>query len=242
MEKWLQEALDKEDDEMFSNLKYTRQCLVYLKLLAKEYNLPFEETKNMIDRFFVNYLNLYETNPKEVSRILKENNFKERSALHEMLYTFLDNEDSAYLERAPFVNSIKKENGIYNIETKLGRISLKKASNHFMMTPSRFIFKKTLTGMCFDRTTEFINTNPEYEAIVSYLPNVFAGGYYHAYAKKDDIIVDPACNGIFFNGTGEIIEEGKIIYQTTAEELKNESDDYDYPKLLVAAIKNSRKK
>lgn len=126
MEKWLQEALDKEDDEMFSNLKYTRQCLVYLKLLAKEYNLPFEETKNMIDRFFVNYLNLYETNPKEVSRILKENNFKERSALHEMLYTFLDNEDSAYLERAPFVNSIKKENGIYNIETKLGRISLKK--------------------------------------------------------------------------------------------------------------------
>ena len=49
-------------------------------------------------------------------------------------------------------------------------------------------------------------------------------------------------SGIFFNGTGEIIEEGKIIYQTTAEELKNESDDYDYPKLLVAAIKNSRKK
>lgn len=242
MEVWLQESLDKEADEMFTNLEYTRRSLVYLKLLAKQYNLPFEETKSIVDRLFVNYLNLYEANPKEVSRILNGTNFQERSALHEMLYTFLENEDSNYLGRAPFVNGIKQENGVYNIETKFGTINLKKASDHFMMTPSRFIFKKTLTGMCFDRTTEFVTTNPEYEAIVSYLPNVFAGGYYHAYAKKDDIIVDPACNGIFFNGTGEIIEEGKIIYQTTAEELKNESDDYDYPKLLVAAIKNSRKK
>lgn len=242
MDKWIEEQLDLEYRERIADMDCLRDCLVYFKWFAKKNNLNFEETRNIIDRFFINYLNLYQTNPEEVMLLLQQKKFKEKSALHEMLYVFLEDENNKWLEMAPFVNSIKKVNRQYNINTSLGTITLKKASDYFMMTPSRFIFKKTLTGMCFDRTTEFINKNPDYEAVVSYLPNVFVGGHYHAYAKKDDIIVDPACNAIFFDGTGEIVEKGNIIYQATAEELNKASDDYDYPKLLVAAIKHSKNK
>lgn len=42
-----------------------------------------------------------------------------------MSYTFLENEEGNYLDNAPFVNGIKKEKGIYNIETKFGKISEK---------------------------------------------------------------------------------------------------------------------
>lgn len=241
MEKWLEEGIDFEDNQAIADRKRLTECLVYFKWLAKKNNLTFEETRNFIDRFFDNYLILYEHIPNDISLLLQQKGFKEKSALHEMLYRFLENEDQDELIKLPMVNNIKQEDNKYIIDTSIGKISLAKASDYFANTNSQYIFKKTLTGMCFDRTTEFINENPEYQAIVSYLPNVFIGGHYHAYAKKDDTIVDPACNAIFFNNTGEIIEQGQILYQTTKEELIKEPDEYDYPKLLVAALKNSKK-
>ena len=38
------------------------------------------------------------------------------------------------------------------------------------------------------------------------------------------------------------IEQGEIIYQATSGMLQKESDNYDYPKLLVAALKHKNKK
>lgn len=158
-----------------------------------------------------------------------------------MLYRFLEDENIEELKKLPFVNDIKRENNKYNIDTSIGKISLGKASDYFANTRSKYIFKKTLAGMCFDRTTEFVDKNHKYKAIVSYLPNVFIGGHFHAYAKND-IIVAPACNAIFFDATGELIEQGKNIYETTSEMLQKESDDYDYPELLVAALKHTKQK
>lgn len=242
MEKWIEEAIDLEDREMIADRNRLKECLIYFKWFAKNNGFDFKDTGNIVDTFFENYPNLYQRYPGEVSLVLKQKNFKEKSALHEMLYRFLEDENTNELKRMPFVNDIKEENKKYNIDTSLGRISLRKASDYFASTKSRYIFKKTLAGMCFDRTTEFIEQNPEYQAIVSYLPNVFVGGHYHAYAKKENVIVDAACNAIFLDGTGEIIEQGEIIYQATSEMLQKESDNYDYPKLLVAALKHKNKK
>lgn len=242
MEKWIEEAIDLEDREMIADRNRLKECLIYFKWFAKNNGFDFKDTGNIVDTFFENYPNLYQRYPGEVSLVLKQKNFKEKSALHEMLYRFLEDENTNELKRMPFVNDIKEENKKYNIDTSLGRISLRKASDYFASTKSRYIFKKTLAGMCFDRTTEFIEQNPEYQAIVSYLPNVFVGGHYHAYAKKENVIVDAACNAIFLDGTGELIEQGEIIYQATSEMLQKESDNYDYPKLLVAALKHKNKK
>lgn len=54
------------------------------------------------------------------------------------------------------------------------------------------------------------------------------------------MIVDSACNAVFFDGTGELIEQGETLYQTTAEELKKEKDKYGYSKLLVATLKHRK--
>ena len=69
-------------------------------------------------------------------------------------------------------------------------------------------------------------------------PNLFTGSHLHAYAKKDDVIVDSACNAIFFDKTGEMIEEGKIIYQTSVQELQQEAKIEDCSRLYVATMKN----
>lgn len=74
------------------------------------------------------------------------------------------------------------------------------------------------------------------------MPNVFTGGHYHAYAKKEDMIVAPACNAVFFDGTGELIERGELLYQTNKEELKDKKDCYGYSKLLVATLKHIKGK
>lgn len=74
------------------------------------------------------------------------------------------------------------------------------------------------------------------------MPNVFTGGHYHAYAKKEDMIVDPACNAVFFDGTGELIERGELLYQTTKEELKDKKSRYGYSKLLVSTLKHIKGK
>ena len=238
----IEEELDLEDREMLANRDRLRECLIYFKWLAKNNGLSFKETGNIVDTFFKNYPNLYQYYEAEISAFLTQKKFKEKSALHEMLYCFLENENTKELKRMPFVHDIKEEDKKYTIDTSLGRVSLRKASEYFSNTKSKYIFKKTLAGMCFDRTTEFVEQNPEYQAIVSYLPNVFVGGHYHAYAKKEDIIVDPACNAMFLDGTGELIEQGEIIYQTTTETLQKESNNDDYPKLLVAAIKHKNNK
>ena len=40
--------------------------------------------------------------------------------------------------------------------------------------------------------------------IVSYVPNIFVGGHYHAYAKCNDTIVDSASNAIYFDNTEKL--------------------------------------
>lgn len=54
------------------------------------------------------------------------------------------------------------------------------------------------------------------------------------------MIVDPACNAVFFDNTGELMEQGELLYQTTAEELKTEKDKYGFSKLLINTLKQRK--
>ena len=138
----------------------------------------------------------------------------------------------------PLVKDLTIDNGIYQIVTTIGTVKLGKASDYFKDTPTSIVLKRKLTEMCFERTEEFIEQNPEYQAIVAATPNLFTGSHLHAYAKKDDVIVDSACNAIFFDNTGEMIEEGNIIYQTSVQELQQEAKIEDCSRLYVATMKN----
>lgn len=165
--------------------------MVYFEWLAKKNNLPFEYTSSIIDRFFINYINLYQTHPEEIRLCLNKKRFNEKSALHEILYTFLENEDIKKLSKVPLIHEIKQQDNDYILNTTIGTIHLQKASKYFADTSSAFIFQNKTSDLCFEKTCEFIDKNPDYQAIVKYLPNVFTGGHYHAYAKKEDMIVDP---------------------------------------------------
>ena len=242
MEKWMVDGLDQEDHEAIIDKNQVRDCLVYFEWLAKKNKLPFEDASSVIDRFFINYINLYQTHPEEIRLCLSKKRFNEKSALHEILYTFLENEDIKKLSKVPLIHEIKQQDNDYILNTTIGTIHLQKASKYFADTKSAFIFQNKTSNLCFEKTCEFIGQNPDYQAIVKYLPNVFTGGHYHAYAKKKDMIVDPACNAVFFDGTGELIERGKFLYQATKEELKDKKSRYGYSKLLVSTLKHIKGK
>ena len=122
------------------------------------------------------------------------------------------------------------------LETTVGTIRLGKASEYFKDTKSSYIFNKKLAGECFDRTLEFVRENEEYDAIVSYVPNIFVGGHYHAYAKCGDTIVDPASNTIYFDSTGDLIEQGDIILTDKYSNIGGEIGE-ETPHLLKKALK-----
>ena len=98
MEKWIEEVLDLEDREISGDSDRLRECLMYFKWFAKNNKLNFEEAGNLVDTFFANYPNLYQKSSKEISLFLRQKNFKEKTALHQMLYRFLQDENTNELK------------------------------------------------------------------------------------------------------------------------------------------------
>ena len=244
MEKWKQESKrieQLEEQDRFLNDQKLSKALTYFKWLATSNGLrylDYQEEKNTKDRFLKNYILLSKEKPEDIKLYLKQNKLKESSLLHELLYLFIEKDQIKDMITTPLVKDLTIDNGIYQIVTTIGTVKLGKASDYFKDTPTSIVLKRKLTEMCFERTEEFIEQNPEYQAIVAATPNLFTGSHLHAYAKKDDVIVDSACNAIFFDNTGEMIEEGNIIYQTSVQELQQEAKIEDCSRLYVATMKN----
>lgn len=244
MEKWKQESKrieQLEEQDRFLNDQKLSKALTYFKWLATSNGLrylDYQEEENTKDRFLKNYILLSKEKPEEIKLYLKQNKLKESSLLHELLYLFIEKDQIKDMITTPLVKDLTIDNGIYQIVTTIGTVKLGKASDYFKDTPTSIVLKRKLTEMCFERTEEFIEQNPEYQAIVAATPNLFTGSHLHAYAKKDDVIVDSACNAIFFDNTGEMIEEGNIIYQTSVQELQQEAKIEDCSRLYVATMKN----
>lgn len=244
MEKWKQESKrieQLEEQDRFLNDQKLSKALTYFKWLATSNGLrylDYQEEENTKDRFLKNYILLSKEKPEDIKLYLKQNKLKESSLLHELLYLFIEKDQIKDMITTPLVKDLTIDNGIYQIVTTIGTVKLGKASDYFKDTPTSIVLKRKLTEMCFERTEEFIEQNPEYQAIVAATPNLFTGSHLHAYAKKDDVIVDSACNAIFFDNTGEMIEEGNIIYQTSVQELQQEAKIEDCSRLYVATMKN----
>ena len=244
MEKWKQESKrieQLEEQDRFLNDQKLSKALTYFKWLATSNGLrylDYQEEENTKDRFLKNYILLSKEKPEEIKLYLKQNKLKESSLLHELLYLFIEKDQIKDMITTPLVKDLTIDNGIYQIVTTIGTVKLGKATDYFKDTPTSIVLKRKLTEMCFERTEEFIEQNPEYQAIVAATPNLFTGSHLHAYAKKDDVIVDSACNAIFFDNTGEMIEEGNIIYQTSVQELQQEAKIEDCSRLYVATMKN----
>ena len=244
MEKWIEESKrteQLEEQDRFLNDQKLNKVLMYFNWLATSNGLrylDYQEEENTKDRFLKNYILLSKEKPEDIKLYLKQNKLKESSLLHELLYLFIEKDQIKDMITTPLVKDLTIDNGIYQIVTTIGTVKLGKASDYFKDTPTSLVLKRKLTEMCFERTEEFVEENPEYQAVVVAEPNLFTGSHLHAYAKKDDIIVDSACNAMFLDNTGEIIEQGNIIYQTSAQELQQEAKIEDCSRLYVATMKN----
>lgn len=234
--------LNTEEFAEYQTLELMNMVISELKQYAKDKDLPFIEYEEPIDEFLHNYALLSKIDPIYVRNLLENYDFSEKSAIHELLYLFLKDQDIKDMIGNNLIRKINLRDGKYTIDTSEGIIKLASAKEFFEKTEASWVFQQELSGQCYKRTTEFVQQMPDYELIVTHLPNIFGSttfnlGHYHAYAKNKEIIVDPAINGIFFDNTGEIVERGKIVLRLTSEELAGYSDD----DVLMQSLRNMSK-
>ena len=226
----------KEEVMREADKQVLEQVLMYFKHLAIRYNLPYKELTKLQDTFIYNYVELSKYQKDEVSLLLKQKNCNQQALLDECIYEALSSNPLINIEDVPLINKATNDKDKMILETTFGTIRLGKASEYFKDTKSSYIFNKKLTGECFDRTLEFVKENEAYDAIVSYVPNIFVGGHYHAYAKCNDTIVDSASNAIYFDNTGNLIEQGDIIFTDKYTNIGGNIGE-ETPHLLAKALK-----
>lgn len=234
--------LNTEEFAEYQTLELMNMVISELKQYAKDKNLPFMDCEEPIDEFLNNYALLSKIDQVYVKNLLENYDLSEKSAIHELLYLFLKNQDIKNMIGNNLIKKVAFQENKYIMDTSEGIIKLAKAQEFFKKTEASWIFQQELSAQCYKRTTEFVQQMPDYELIVTYLPNIFGSttfnlGHYHAYAKNKDVIVDPAINGIFFDYTGEIVERGKIVLRLKSEELFDYSDD----DVLMQALRNMAK-
>ena len=226
----------KEEVMREADKQVLEQVLMYFKHLAIRYNLPYKELTKLQDTFIYNYVELSKYQKDEVLLLLKQKNCNQQALLDECIYEALSSNPLINIEDVPLINKATNDKDKMILETTVGTIRLGKASEYFKDTKSSYIFNKKLVNECFDRTLEFVKENEEYDAIVSYVPNIFVGGHYHAYAKYNDTIVDPASNAIYFDNTGNLIEQGDIIFTDKYANIGGNIGE-EPPHLLAKALK-----
>lgn len=192
---------------------------------------PLSDT--FINDLLLNYMKLKNTeNGKLLEQCMINSRFNYSASIHNAIYYMLATEKEAkkYLTNNisptdwPGVNSYSNKESTYTINTIYGNITVNKASEIFKNTKSNYIFQKRLSTMCYDRTYEFAKENPDYTIVLSYLPNFFSTGHFHAYLEKENQTLDIASNGLYeTNDNSSKVLNGEIIKKMSLEEVE---DDY----------------
>ena len=84
----------------------------------------------------------------------------------------------------PGVKQISQDGELYRLDTKIGTIHIRKASDVFQNTNSSYIFERPLLRECYARSFDFLKENQDtYRVVLSYLPTFFTTGYYLFYNR-----------------------------------------------------------
>lgn len=217
-----------EEDMRIINKNKMLELLKNFYYLCKKNNLEYYSSNNIWDSFYINYNNLVD------------------KGLYNDIKMFMNNKDAneiAFIYE--YLHSIDGDNKNIKINNKL--FKFENAKKYFDNTNLEKIFSKKLKGECFDRTLDIVSMLPGSRAIVTYLPNLFEGGYYHAYVKcSDNTIIDPASNMIIKDDFTKELLNGKEIISMNYNEIKNAYqelllsidgiEEYDRPLLLKLAL------
>lgn len=213
------------------------------------------QTGSPIEDLLYEYFSLKGTEEEEIFlKLLNSYNFNYSMSIHNAIYYLLATERE-YVETInpllwPGIDDIKKDGSKYILNTTLGTIEVHKASEILSNSESYHIFKKKLMGQCYERTYDFLRENNDYKAVLSYMPNFFYGGHYHAYLQKDNVVLDIASNALYYSKQsinkifcGEIL--AKLTYKQAQQKfntLKNTAPNiHSKNKLFTLALYYDRK-
>mgnify|MGYP004454578201 CR=1 FL=1 len=186
--------------------------------------------------------------------LLNSYNFNYSMSIHNAIYYLLAT-DREYVDTIdpllwPGINDIKGDGSRYILSTILGTIEVYKASEILSGSKSHHIFEKDLMGQCYERTYEFLRENNDYRAVLSYMPNFFYGGHYHAYLEKDNEVLDIASNALYYSEQSiNKILCGEILAKLTYRQVKQKFNEIENTipnigsknKLLTLALYYDRK-
>ena len=225
--------------------------------INSSHSLPHESTGDPLEDLLYNYFLIKGTkNEKLITKLLELNGFKYSNSIHNAIYYLLGKkEELAPLKINPLlwpgIKSIASLNNAYTLNTKLGIVKVAKANKIFENTNSSYIFNLPLMGNCFSRTYDFLRENPkEYKAVLSYQPNFFCEGYYHAYLENDTHVLDIASNAYYLKEEAMKVLCGDIITKLTYEEVEEQSkklqeeipEVIEKPKLKILTLYHDIKK
>lgn len=222
----------KVENQELMNKNKLREVLQYFYILCKRKNIEYYSSNNLWDSFFVNYNNLVNLGLYDDIRL-----FLKQQKANEMAFIY------EYLHYRNNYSELKNKN-IIELRGKI--LKFHDAHEYLKNTNLAPIFSQKLVGECFDRTLDIVSILDESQAVVSYLPNLFVGGFYHGYVRcPDGTLIDPSCNLVIedeetkelLNGS-EIISMTKEEIEATIEEMAliNGIEDYDRPQLLKIAL------
>lgn len=225
-------------------------------------NVKHVDTGNSIMNLFQTYFALKGTfEGRLLENFMKQHNFSYVNSVHNSIYYLLGRSEELQSINTnpllwPGVNGISISGIDYKLDTNLGIINVKKASELFKKTTSKYIFDKQLMKRCYDRSYDFIRQNRyNYRVILSAMPNFFNGNHYHAYLESDDGILDIAANS--FYGSKDDADKilcGDILtklnywdiesdYEALEKEIPNLREHYDsklYTLSLLYDYKNNK--
>lgn len=216
---YIRQSIKREDIVNEKNEEIAEQFLT--KYLKNDFFLW--DSANPINYLLYKYFAIKgTTEEQEFLQLLESYNFCYSESINNAIYYLLATEkernDSIDPSSWPGVYEIKNKNPQYILKTILGTIEVYKASDILTSSKSIHIFDKPLMGQCYRRSYDFLKENHDYHAVLSYQPNFFYGGHYHAYLEKDSTILDIAANAL--SSSASIVLCGKILAKLSYRQIK----------------------
>jgi len=250
------DLMDHYEERENSSFAYDNGCALnalgeYVQKRVETSVPPYKNTGNFIEDLLNNYFNDKGTvNEALITKILDSYSFNYAKSIYNSMFYLLGKSEEIDFDISPLswpgINAITNNGPLYRLATKVGNIEVYRASEIFTEPSAKCVFAKPLMQRCYDRAYDFLKVNRDYQAVISYMPNFFLGGYYHVYLEKGEETLDISANSYYpskkYSGkvlNGEVIN--KISFDQLEEDyskVKKEIPEFteDYTKLHILAL------
>jgi len=214
-------AFQEEDINLEENEQIAKEIFKKIFYLFPNYIIYKKERTSNLSLMVTLYYNIVKENieyKRILDVLLEKYNINKRTFILCYLQNLIGQVNPECLGIG--VNRIQKQGSIYKVDTDIGNLVVQQASDVFQEEKYKDLWNSTLKQQCFSKTYDFLKINPEYQAVLAYLPNYLSLGYYHAYLENETSIIDIARN-LYFpkKKDGQALLYGEILAKLTLKEI-----------------------